>query len=121
MRGRPKGVRNKEKEKLDFSAELLGINQLVKRMLQLVRLFVSVKYLVLDGHFGHAQAVLMGRENGLKLVSKLRCDASLYEKYEGEYRGKGRKKRYGEKLNYDELPVNYLQKSESEGKVTTKY
>jgi len=121
LRGRPKGVKNKEKEKLNFSAELLRINQLLKQILQLVRLFVVVKYLVLDGHFGHAQAVLMGRENGLELVSKLRCDASLYEKYEGEYSGKGRKKKYGKKLNYDELPVKYLQKSESEGDVTTNY
>ncbi len=121
MRGRPKGVKNKDKEKLEFSAELLRINQLLKRMLQLVRLFVAVKYLVLDGHFGHAQAVLMGRENGLELVSKLRCDASLSEKYEGEYSGKGRKKKYGKKLNYDELPVKYLKKSESEGDVVTRY
>ena len=121
MRGRPKGVKNKAKEQVEFSAELLRINQLLKRMLQLVRLFVRVKYLVLDGHFGHAQAVLMGRENGLELVSKLRCDASLYERYEGEYRGKGRKKKYGKKLNYDEISAKYLQKSESEGDVTTKY
>ena len=58
---------------------------------------MRVKYLCLDGHFGHAQAVLMGQENGLELVSKLRCDASLYEKYEGEYCGKGRRKKYGKK------------------------
>ena len=121
MRGRPKGVRNKAKDKVEFSAEILRINQLLKRMLQLVRLFVRVKYLVLEGHFGHMQAVLMGRENGLELVSKLSCDASLYERYEGEYSGTGRKKKYGRKLNYDELPDKYLQKSESEGDVTTKY
>jgi len=121
LRGRPKGVKNKEKEKLTFSLELLRINGFLKRVLELIRYFVSVRHLVLDGHFGHSQAVLMAQENGLELVSKLRCDASLYEKYEGEYRGKGRRKKYGEKLNYDELPAQYLKKSESEGGVTTNY
>ncbi len=121
LRGRPKGVRNKEKGKLEFSPELLRINQLLKRIGQLVRLFVTVKYLVLDGHFGHAQAVLMAQENGLELVSKLRCDAALYEKYEGEYSGKGAKKKYGQKVNYDEIPVTYLQKSERQADVTTNY
>lgn len=121
LSGRPKGVKNKAKEKLELSSELLRINSLLKRLLKLMRLFVSVKYVVLDGHFGHAQAVLMGQENGLELVSKLRCDAALYEKYEGEYSGRGRRKKYGQKLNYDELPTKYLKKSESQGGVTTNY
>jgi len=43
------------------------------------------------------------------------------ENYEGEYSGKGRRKKYGEKLNYDEIPTKYLKKSESEGGVTTNY
>ena len=121
LRGRPKGVRNKKPEKLELSSELLRINGLLKRILQLVRLFVTVKYLVLDGHFGHTQAVLMARENELELVSKLRCDAALYERYEGEYSGKGRRKKYGKKLNYDEIPKQFLKKSEAEGDVTTNY
>jgi len=121
LRGRPKGVRNKVTEKPELSPELLRINGLLKRILQLVRLFVAVKYVVLDGHFGHAQAVLMARENSLELVSKLRCDAALYEKYEGAYAGRGAKKKYGEKLNYEELPEKYLKKSEREGEVLTNY
>jgi len=121
LRGRPKGVRNKTREKPGFSAELLRINDLLKRILQLVRLFVEVKYVVLDGHFGHAQAVLMARENSLELVSKLRYDAALYEKYEGQYAGRGAKKKYGEKLNYEELPEKYLKKSDRAGEVLTNY
>ena len=121
LTGRPKGDKNKDKEKLELSAELLRINGLLKQLLKLIRLFVTVKYVVLDGHFGHAQAVLMAHENGLELVSKLRCDAALYEPYEGAYSGKGRRKKYGKKLNYDEIPAKYLQKSETKGGMTTNY
>jgi putative transposase len=121
LRGRPKGVKNKTREKLGLSPELLRINGLLKRILQLVRLFAAVKYVVLDGHFGHAQAVLMARENSLELISKLRCDAALYERYEGGYAGRGAKKKYGAKLNYEELPEKYLKKSERAGEVLTNY
>ena len=61
---------------------------------------------------GHKQAVLMARENDLHLIGKLRKDAALYEKYEGEYSGHEPRKRYGEKINYEKLPKKYLKKSE---------
>jgi putative transposase len=117
--GRTKGSLNKDKTKLELSAELLRIDELLKVLLKLMRAFVSVKYLALDGHFGHNQAVLMARENDLHLISKLRKDAGLYEKYEGEYSGHGPRKKYGEKLNYERLPKKYLKKSEREGDLLT--
>ncbi|MEP6902213.1 MAG: hypothetical protein ABJA66_10715 [Actinomycetota bacterium] len=93
----------------------------MKLALKLVRVFVSVKYLALDGHFGHNQAVLMARESGLELISKLRRDAVLFEKYEGEQCGRGRRKKYGEKLDYENLPKKYLQKSERDREIMTRY
>lgn len=121
LSGRPLGVLNKDRTKLDLSDELIRINELLKLTLKLVRVFVTVKYLALDGHFGHNQAVLMAQENGLELVSKLRKDAGLYEKYEGEYDGKGRKKKYGERLDYEKLPAKYLKKSARDGEIITNY
>lgn len=121
LTGRPAGVLNKDKTKLDLSPELLRINELLKLTLKLVRVFVAVKHLALDGHFGHNQAVLMARENDLHLISKLRKDAGLYEKYEGAYSGHGPRKRYGEKINYEKLPKKYLKKSEREGAIITNY
>ncbi len=53
---------------------------------------MDVNLIALDGHFGHHQAVLMAKENDLHLISKLRKDAGLYQKYEGEYGGKGARK-----------------------------
>ena len=88
LKGRPNGVLNKDKTRLELSEELLRINQLLKLTVQLIGVFVSVKYLALDGHFGHHQAVLMARANGLELISKLRKEAALFEKYAGEYGAK---------------------------------
>ena len=90
---------NKDKTKLKLSSELWRINELLKLTMELIRVFVTVKYLALDGHFGHNQAVLMARANGLELISKLRKDAALFEKYEGEYSGKGRRGRYGKRFD----------------------
>ncbi len=120
-KGRRKGSLNKDKMKLELSPELLRINELLSVLLKLIRVFVPVKYIALDGHFGHHQAVLMARENGLHLISKLRKDAALYEKYEGAYGGCGARKKYGEKLNYAQLSKKYLKKSEREGDIVTNY
>ena len=119
--GRPAGRLNKDKKELNLSPELLRIDELLKRLVHLIGVFVRVKYLALDGHFGHNQAVLMARENDLHLISKLRKDAALFEKYEGEYSGKGARRKYGEKLNYEKLPKKYLKKSEKEQSVITNY
>lgn len=120
-KGRPKGSRNKDKNEAKLSDELLRINALLGTLLKLLRVFVRVKYLALDGHYGHPQAVLMAQQNDLQLISKLRKDAVLYEKYEGAYSGRGPKRKYGARLQYEQLPTKYLQKSETQGKVCTQY
>jgi putative transposase len=121
LSGRPKGVLNKDKTKLNLSSELLRINDLLKTTMKLIKVFVSVKYLALDGHFGHNQAVLTAQSNGLELISKLRKDAAVFEKYEGKYGGKGAKKRYGERINYEKLHAKYLKKSEKDKETITNY
>jgi putative transposase len=120
-KGRLKGSLNKDKNELNLSPELFRINELLSNLVQLIRVFVRVKYLALDGHFGHQQAVLMVLENDLHLISKLRKNAALYEKYDGEYGGRGAKKKYGNRLKYELLPTKYLKKSEPTGEILTSY
>jgi len=120
-KGRKKGSLNKDKNELNLSAELLRINELLSGLLKLLRVFIKVKYLALDGHFGHPQAVLMARENDLHLISKMRKDAALYEKYEGEYGGRGAKKKYGTRLRFDLMPLKHLKKSKRVGEIITNY
>ena len=121
LQGRPKGVLNKDRKELNLSAELLRINELLSGLVQLLRQFVKVEYLALDGHFGHNQAALMALENDLHLISKLRRDTSLFEKYEGKQKPKGARKKYGGQLNYQAMPIKYLKKTEVEGQIITNY
>jgi len=120
-KGRRKGSLNKNKNELNLSPELLRISELLSALLKLTRVFVRINYVALDGHFGHHQAVLMAIENDLHLISKLRKDAAIYEKYQGEYGGTGAKKKYGTKLKFDLMPLKYLKKSETEGEIITNY
>ena len=120
-RGRPPGSPNKVRTVPEFSGELLRINSLLKGLLKLLRLFVKVKYLTLDGYFGHQQAMLMALENELHLISKLRSNAALFEKPAGEYRGRGRRRKYGAKLDYTKLPLEYLKKRERDAETLTLY
>lgn len=120
-RGRPAGSRNRNKEALRLSPELLRISEMLLLLLKLLRPLVKVRYLALDGHFGHAQALLMARVHDLHLISKLRRDAALYEKYEGAYSGRGPRRKYGSRLRADLVPVRYLRHSEEEGRIVTNY
>ena len=119
--GRKKGSVNKDKNELNLSPELERINKLLAGVLKLLRVFVKVEYLALDAHFGHHQAVLMALENDLHLISKMRRDAALVEKYDGGYGGRGAKKKYGKRLKYDLLPTKYLRHSERAGEIITNY
>jgi putative transposase len=121
LQGRPKGALNKDKMKLELSGELLRIHELLQSVLKLLRVFVAVKYLALDGHYGHNQAVLMARGNCLELIGKLRKDAVLCEKYEGEQKPQGARKKKGERLNLDEIPRKYWQREVREKEIVTNY
>ena len=81
---------------------------------------LSITYLVLDGHFGNNNALQMVRQCGLHLISKLRHDAALYFVYQGSYAGKGPHKKYGDKLNYDQLPDKYLVATQVDKKIETR-
>jgi putative transposase len=119
--GRRKGSLNKDKNELKLSPELWRINELLSALLKLLRVFVQIKYIALDGHYGHNQVVLMSLQNDLHLISKLRKDTALFEKHEGEYGGRGPKKKYGKRLRYDLLPTKYLKQSEPGGEIITNY
>ena len=89
-------------------------------LLQLIATVLSVTYLVLDGHFGNHNALHMARQCGLHLISKLRCDAALYFPYTGPYAGRGPRRQYGHKVDYDHLPVQYLKETTVEGHIETR-
>jgi putative transposase len=117
--GRPQGSTNHSKITFTFTPELLRIKAMLTAVLQLIPTVLSVTYLVLDGHFGHHNALQRARQCALHLISKLRCDAALDFPYTGPYAGRGPHRKYGRKVAYDHLPVQYLKETTGEGHIQT--
>ena len=58
-------------------------------------------------------------KTGLQLISKLRHDAGLYLPYRGRKKNVDRHPKYGEKIDYDHLPAEYLDQSSIEDDIRT--
>ena len=117
--GRPKGSKNKPKADGTFTPELGRIAGWLDALLQLIAGVIPLTYVVLDGHFGNHHALQMARQSHLHLISKLRYDAALYFPYTGPYAGRGPHRKYGDKVDYDHLPVPYLKETTVEGHIQT--
>jgi putative transposase len=118
-RGRPKGSCNKNRQQVELSPYLQFVQQTLKSLLNLVGTDLSLVYFVFDGAFGNNDALQMVKQCNLHLISKLRLDAALYLPYDGEYCGRGRRKKYGQKLNYKQLPKQFLKRSYVNGNIQT--
>src|SRR6478672_13233790 len=118
-RGRPPGTTNQPKARVTLTPELTRIKAMIDALLHLIARVVPLTYLVLDGHFGNHNALDMAQQNNLHLISKLRCDAALYFPYTGPYAGRGPHRKYGDKAEYDNLPVSYLKETTIEGHMQT--
>jgi len=119
-RGRPKGSRNQNRREVELSPYLLFVQDTLKRLLKLIGDRLKAVYFVFDGAFGHNDALQMVRQTGLHLISKLRHDSALYFPFEGPYSGRGKPKKYGDKLNYGDIPDAYLKESKIEKDIETK-
>jgi len=117
--GRPQGSSNKKKAPVTLTPELVRIKAMVDALRHLIAGLLPLTYLLLDGHFGHANALHMTRQANLHLISKLRCDAALYVPYTGPYAGRGPRRQYGHKIDYDNLPGQYLKETTVEGHIET--
>ena len=117
--GRPKGSKNKNKEKVELSPYLLFIQEMLTALLLLIG--IDIRYVVLDGAFGTNYALQMVRRSGsnLYLISKLQYNSALYFPYQGAYSGRGPHKKYGNKINYANIPARYLKESIVEKNIQT--
>jgi hypothetical protein len=117
--GRPKGSKNKKDEKPSLSPELLRIQPVLQAFLAVVRGVLSISYLVMDGHFGNYPSTWMVLQAGLQFVSKLRCDAALYEAFTGKYRGRGPHPKYGNKIDVRKMKKKYLKSDKVDDGIRT--
>jgi len=117
--GRPKGSKNKKKEAPILSPELLRIQPILQAFLAVLKGVLTVRYLVMDGHFGNYPSAWMVLQTGLQLVSKLRFDAALYEPFAGKYRGRGPHPKYGDKVDVRTMKKKYLKADDTEAGIRT--
>jgi putative transposase len=113
--GRPKGSKNRDKAQVELTPELQRIQKMVQALLCLVGNAMPLCYLVLDGHFGNNNALQMTLQCGIHLISKLRYDSALFFRYEGE----NKRKKYGDKIDYANIPDKYLKETTIEKGVRT--
>ena len=118
--GRPKGSTNTNKTTRALTPELVRIQAMVEALLRLITTVLSMTYLVLDGHFGTPNALHMARQCNLHLLSKLRGDAALYFPYTGPYAGRGPRRKYGRKVDYDNIPETYLKRTTVDAHIETR-
>jgi putative transposase len=118
-RGRPKGRKNQNRREVTLSPYLCFVQASIRRLLTLIGEHVKVHYFVFDGAFGYNDAVQMVRQLGLHLISKLRYNAALYFPDAGTYSGRGKRKKYGKKLDCRNIPHEYLQESFVEEQIQT--
>ena len=111
QKGRPPGSQNKNRREVELKPYLTRIQTMLKKLLSLIGLELPVSYCVLDGAFGNNFALQMVQQCSLHLISKLRADAALYFPYDGEQKKLGRHKKYGQKLDYGQLPAQFLKET----------
>jgi len=118
-RGRPKGIRNRNRQEVELSPAMLFLKQMLNSALTLIGTDLSLIYFVYDGALGNNNGAQMARQCGLHLISKLRYDAALYFPYDGTYSGRGAHKKYGKKLDYGNIPEQHLKSTETEDGIRT--
>lgn len=118
-RGRPKGSKNRNKAAVALSPYLSFILTLLEAVKHLLGTTLAVTYVVLDGAFGNNAAFQMVRRCDYHLLSKLAVNSALFFRYDGPYSGRGPRKKYGEKVNYANLPARYRQQSSTENGICT--
>jgi hypothetical protein len=119
-RGRLLGSTNKPKVHATFTPELTRIKAMLDALLHLIARVVPLTSLVLDGHFGNHNALHMARQSHVHLISTLRYDAALSLPYTGPYAGRGPPRKYGQKVDADNMPERSLKETTVEGHIQTR-
>jgi len=117
--GRPKGSRNKNKEDVYLSPYLCFIQSMLNKVLQIIGNCTILNYIVFDGAFGNNNALQMVKQCRKHLISKLHRNSALYFPYSGKYSGRGRRKKYGSRVDYDNIPEEYLKETTCEESIQT--
>jgi putative transposase len=119
--GRPKGSKNKSQETIELSPFLLQLQGCIRQVLTLINGHLKVAYFVYDGALGNHYGLQAIKQVGLHMISKLRHDAKLFLPFQGEYQGRGRPRKYGDRLTMDNLPEDSLREEKYDGDILTRF
>jgi putative transposase len=117
--GRPKGSVNKNRKEVVLSPFQTQLQACINAALILIGLDLGIVYFVYDGALGNNAGLQAVKRSGLHLICKLRHDSQLYFSYAGEYSGKGKPRKYGEKLTLAMLTAEHLQSETLEKDIRT--
>ena len=98
---------------------LKQLQTMVKALLKRVGNLIPLRYFVLDGFFGHNNALQMTKQCGLHLISKLRTDAALYLPPTTPYAGQGRPRIYGDRFDPRQIDPKYCVSADTQGNLRT--
>lgn len=115
--GRPKGSKNNKQDK-PLTPTFRLFREQLKSLQCLLKL--TLKYFVGDGKYGNNNCVKICQEFGYFLVSKLQYNSALYFEYTEIQKKKGRRRKYGERVDFANLTSQYLVKEEKIEDETTK-
>jgi putative transposase len=118
--GRPKGSVNQNRKDVELSPFQTQLQGCIRAALKLIGLDLGIVYFVYDGALGNNAGLQAVNRAGLRLISKLRHDSKLYLPYAGGHTGKGRPRKYGEKLTPETLTEAHLQSEAVEKGVRTR-
>ncbi|MBF0259651.1 MAG: transposase [Desulfamplus sp.] len=107
-KGRRKGSKNKNRAKPELTPYLEWIQKQIKQTLAMIGDQIMIAYYVYDGAFGNNACLQMVRSCGLSMISKLQCNSALWYPYKGEYSGRGPRRKYGDKVDYRNIPEEFL-------------
>lgn len=117
--GRPKGSVNKNRKAVELSPFQIQLQACICAALTLIGLDLGIVYFVYDGALGNNAGLQTVKQAGLHLICKLRHDSKLYFPYTGEYSGKGKPRKYGEKLTLDTLTDGHRKSETVEKSIRT--
>ena len=118
-RGRPKGSRNRNKTQVRLSDTLKQVQTMLKALLRRIDDLIPVRYLLLDGYFGHNPGLQMTQQCGVALISKLRINTALYFPSTLPSAGRGRPRLYGQRFNPQQIDVKYRVSTQTHENTTT--
>ena len=118
--GRPKGSASKNRKDVELSPFQTQLQGCILAALKLAGVDLGIVYFVYDGALGNNAGLQAVTPTGLHLISKLRHDSKLYLPFTGEYSGKGRRRKYGEKLRLETLTDAHLKADAVEKDIRTR-